>query len=65
MLTQRPYHVVLLLPFYTEIDECIEGIDRCAHNCHNAVGSYACSCDDGYQIDANGFTCNGSVNSIV
>ena len=41
-----------------DIDECTEGIDRCDQNCHNAIGSYACSCDNGYRIN-NTFTCNG------
>ena len=45
-----------LLP---DIDECNEGIDRCEQNCHNSVGSYACSCNSGYHLDGNGVTCNG------
>ena len=45
---------------HTDVDECSEGIDRCDQNCHNAVGSYACSCDSGYSLDENGVTCNGT-----
>ena len=56
---------VLLIYTIIDIDECSEGIDRCAQNCHNAVGSYACSCDDGYRINEDGRTCNGKVLYIV
>ena len=42
-----------------DIDECSEGIDRCDQNCHNSLGSYACSCDSGYRLDDHGMTCNG------
>ena len=34
-------------------------VDECDHNCNNTVGSYTCSCDDGYILDRNGLQCNG------
>ena len=44
-----------------DIDECSEGSHKCDQNCHNSVGSYACSCDDGYHLDRlNRTTCNGT-----
>lgn len=39
---------------HADINECIEGADECDHNCHNSIGSYSCSCRDGYQLEANG-----------
>ncbi|KAI6653481.1 Multiple epidermal growth factor-like domains protein 6 isoform X1 [Oopsacas minuta] len=33
-----------------DIDECTGNISLCEHNCHNTVGSYSCSCRDGYTI---------------
>ena len=45
-----------------DIDECFSGIDLCAHNCTNSIGSYLCSCDTGYRLNANGFQCDGKVN---
>ena len=45
--------------FVTDIDECTEGTDRCSQNCHNTVGSYTCSCNTGYRLNADGVTCDG------
>ena len=42
-----------------DIDECSEGIYNCEQNCHNSIGSYACSCNSGYRLDGNGVTCSG------
>ena len=43
----------------SDIDECSEESHRCEQNCHNSVGSYACSCDSGYHLNEDGLTCNG------
>ncbi|OWK57262.1 Hemicentin-1 [Lonchura striata] len=37
-------------------DECAVG-NPCSHTCHNAVGSYYCSCPKGFTISADGRTC--------
>ncbi|RMC08359.1 hypothetical protein DUI87_14601 [Hirundo rustica rustica] len=37
-------------------DECAVG-NPCSHTCHNAVGSYYCSCPKGLTISADGRTC--------
>ena len=45
--------------FNSDIDECDDGIDNChifAH-CSNEIGSFSCSCNDGYTGD--GLTCSG------
>ena len=42
-----------------DINECTKGLHTCEHNCNNNVGSYTCSCDDGYDLDENGRTCTG------
>ncbi len=42
-----------------DVDECTEGTDECDHNCHNTDGSYTCSCNGGYTLHSNGFTCIG------
>lgn len=44
---------------YTDINECAEGTDRCAQNCHNNVGSYTCSCNVGFRLNTNGYGCDG------
>ncbi len=45
--------------YVSDVDECTEGMDKCDHNCHNTNGSYTCSCNGGYTLHSNGFTCIG------
>ena len=42
-----------------DIDECSEESDRCTDNCRNTAGSYTCSCNTGYQLNSNGYSCDG------
>ena len=42
-----------------DVDECSLGTDDCDQMCQNNVGSFSCSCGDGYSLDSNGYTCNG------
>lgn len=44
---------------HLDIDECREGSHRCRQSCHNAVGSYACSCYRGYRLNQDGVSCRG------
>ena len=57
--------ISLLLPFDTDIDECVISDDLCAMNatCTNTVGSYNCSCDTGFF--GNGTTCCEFCSSLV
>ena len=50
---------------FLDIDECTEGTDRCAQNCHNNVGSYTCTCNTGYRLNANGYGCDGTIEKSV
>ena len=50
-----PYYCILWL----DIDECTAGTDMCAHNCLNTLGSYTCTCRQGYSLSLNNRTCNG------
>lgn len=40
-------------------DECMLGTDDCVQNCHDTPGSYNCSCNPGYSLNTDGFSCNG------
>ena len=40
-----------------DINECTEG--PCDHYCTNTDGSFTCSCNNGYELDDNGRSCNG------
>ena len=43
----------------TDVDECLEGTSGCSQECTNTVGSFTCSCFDGYLLDEDGKTCKG------
>ena len=49
---------------YLEIDECTENISGCSQSCVNTAGSYYCSCDIGFEIDADQHTCHGELSSM-
>ena len=52
------YGTVELL--FLDVDECEENIDNCSQNCNNTIGSYNCSCNEGYTLDSDDLhTCNG------
>ena len=41
-------------------DECTLEPDNCGQNCSNTIGSYLCSCIDGYQLSiADQRSCDG------
>ena len=48
-----------LLFLCPDIDECVAGAHQCEHNCTNTVGSYTCSCRDGYSLSADDRRCDG------
>lgn len=43
----------------SDLDECSNGTHMCSNNadCHNTMGSYRCTCKDGFSGD--GFYCSG------
>ena len=43
---------------HSDIDECAERTHRCAHNCHNSIGNYSCSCNIGFQLNTDGRGCS-------
>ena len=44
---------------YLDIDECSVYNGGCDHICTNTIGSYICSCDNGYTLDGNNLSCSG------
>ena len=48
-----------------EVDECELGLDNCSHSCRDTVESYACTCNVGYTLAADGFSCNGEMAIIA
>ena len=51
--------------FLLDINECSAGSDRCHQNCHNAAGSYACSCYSGYRLNSDGVSCRGKAMNYI
>ena len=47
--------------FTTDIDECFTSNGGCDHVCANTVGSFNCSCNDGFLLTADGATCDGKI----
>ena len=43
-----------------DIDECLTNNGGCHHNCQNSEGSFRCSCNDGYQLNSDGYSCEGN-----
>ena len=55
---------MLLRGYYTDMDECLEGIHDCNPHayCTNDDGGYNCTCVNGYS--GNGFTCGEDMNEM-
>ena len=51
---------------FVDINECA-GVNNCSENsnCTNTLGSYQCSCHDGYLDEGNGYTCTGMLLFII
>ena len=45
--------------FLLDIDECSENTDGCAQQCTNTDGSFICSCDSGYTLGSDQWSCIG------
>ena len=59
------YCVHVVNEIILDINECSRGTDLCDQNCHNTIGSYYCSCNTGYFLTANGYSCHGMYNCII
>ena len=44
---------------YTDVDECSSNNGGCVQVCTNTVGSFNCSCNGGYTLNADGASCSG------
>ena len=52
--------LIMVLSFiWSDIDECVQGSDGCSQNCTNTIGSYFCTCMDGYELESDNHTCTG------
>ena len=44
---------------FADVNECYASNGGCEHNCHNYIGSYYCTCRDGYDLDPDYHGCTG------
>ena len=42
-----------------DVDECAEDTSGCSQQCNNTIGSFECSCTDGYRLGFDRKTCHG------
>ena len=57
-------HSVHGLHLIADINECsLEGDGFCDQGCNNTVGSFSCSCSEGFELNSDGLSCNGELNS--
>ena len=40
-------------------NECEVNNGGCSQNCNNTLGSYRCSCEEGYSLNFDQFSCSG------
>ena len=49
----------------SDYDECRDNGGGCDQICNNTVGSFFCSCENGYSLDDNMSSCNGKYTVSV
>ena len=55
-LTKSMLNIFFLILF-TDIDEC--DLDICEQECNNTIGSYYCTCREGYYLGNDNRSCLG------
>ena len=57
--------LVASMVFATDVDECSTSNGGCDQVCTNTVGSFNCSCNDGFSLNMDGATCDGLCSANV
>ena len=45
--------------FFTDVDECVSDTSGCEQQCNNTIGSYYCTCSEGYSLENDNHSCAG------
>ena len=54
-----------ILLYFVDVNECTEFLSGCDHNCTNSIGSFSCSCKDGYVLHDNQRSCIGKIFMVL
>ena len=57
--------MILSVQTFLDINECSSNNGGCAQVCTNTPGSYTCGCNPGYELDGDGFSCNGTYQGLL
>ncbi|XP_066275437.1 uncharacterized protein [Branchiostoma lanceolatum] len=49
----------LEVSYQCDVDECATGNGGCSQNCTNTIGSFSCSCQNGYTLNGDSVSCDG------
>ena len=53
-------HIVIKMAINAiDVNECSESNGGCGQICTNTIGSFDCSCNLGYELNSNRFSCDG------
>ena len=52
---------IFYLFLFSDINECLNNNGICSQNCINTIGSYHCSCGNGYTLHDNEHACDGEL----
>ena len=44
---------------FTDTNECLQNNGECTQNCTDTIGSFVCSCNDGFTLSINRLSCFG------
>ena len=50
--------------YFVDIDECKFNA-TCEQECYNTKGSYFCGCNDGYDMEMNGYNCTSMKSTCI
>ena len=65
LLSCTVFFFILLIFLLIDVDECSINLHNCAHVCSNIVGSFNCSCQNGFILQPDGRTCEGMIMCII
>ena len=55
----------MVVILHSDIDECEEETSGCSQNCNNTIGSYYCTCMNGFDLESDGHSCTGNEDTYT